>query len=254
MSEKYVKKIRRDRYANGKEIDTDVYNYGCVISKILPAERTLFNGILNTAAATGAALGTLWNFAAALQERPQPAALIERLLKKDRPSQIDLSDYLPGLHGLTVFDVDTLTALRTLTYLSRQPLKGGYRDHEAQAFFWECFYERVRSEDYPTAPSRAASFFLFSSLESAVAYERKHRTGASHDYLFCDVVATTPRTAFVADMTILDEVGFEQTYAAAAEEIRRYWRQERSETPLMEVLFQGTANLGERLRLSAMQS
>lgn len=115
MTQKYVKKILWERYAKAKEIDTDVYNYGCVISNIVPSERALFDGILNTAAATGAALETLWCFVAALQPDPQPAALVKRLLKNEGPSQIDLSDYLPDLDGITVFDFDSLKALRRLT-------------------------------------------------------------------------------------------------------------------------------------------
>jgi len=251
MTDKYVKKIRLDLYTNGMEIDTDFYNYGCVISNINPAERALFDGILNTAEATGAVLETLWNFVVALQERPQPAELVERLLKKDGPSQVDLSNYLPKLDGITIFDIDSLKALRRLTYSSRQPLKRSYRGPEAEAFFWECFYERLRSEAFPNAPSRSTCFFLFSDLDSAVAFERKHLTAMTHNYLFCNVVAKTTRTAFSADMAILDGVTLKQTFVSASEDIQRYWRQERSEKPLMEVLFQGRACLGERLRLSA---
>jgi len=253
MSKKYVKRILMNRYTDGKEINTTVDNYGRVI-KIEVAERALFEGILNTAKATGAALKTVWKFSVALKKQ-EPDALVQRLLKKDNPSQVDLSDYLPDLDGTTVFDLGTLKALRTLTYRSRELLEGGYRpDNEPLALFWECFYERVRSDEFSNAPSRSTCFFLFSDLDSAVDYDRKVHTGPRHNYLFCNVVATSTLTAFSADMTLLNEVVLEQTFASAAEQIRRYWRQERSEKPLMEVLFQGTACLGERISLNASQS
>ncbi|MDN4040269.1 hypothetical protein, partial [Massilia sp. YIM B02443] len=63
-------------------------------------------------------------------------------------------------------------------------------------------------------------------------------------------VATMTRTAFSADMAILDAMELDQTFASAAKEILRYWRQERSKKPLMEMLFQGRARLGERISLS----
>lgn len=253
MSQEYVKKIRFEWYAQGKEINTDLYNYGCVISAINPAERKLIDGMLDTAEATGARLRTLWKFVAELQKWPQPPALVARLLEKnDGASQVDLSDYIPGLDGVTVFDIDTLRALRKLTYLSRDFLKEGYRpENELEVWFRESLFERLRSVEFPNAPSRATCFFLFRNLETAVAFEREHRTGRPQDHLFCNVVATTTRTAFEADMKLFDQVELEQTFTCAAEHVRRYWRQERSEHPLVEVLFQGKALLGEPIRLSA---
>lgn len=250
MDGKFVKKIRKEYYANGKEIDTDVYNYGLILSEMLPAERMLFEGILNIAETTSAALDTLWRFVAAFQERPLPAALAARLLSMDL-SPVDLSDYILDLDGITIIDVKSLKALRILAFRSRQLLVGGGRDHVAKVYFWECFYERIRSEGFPNAPSRSACFFVFADPAAIVAYARKHHTGSSQDYLFCNVEATASRTSFSADMTILDDVTLKETFASAAEQIRRYWRRERSEEPLMEVLFQGKACLGERIRLDA---
>jgi hypothetical protein len=252
MSQDYVKKIRFERYAQGKEIDTDVYNYGYLISAINLAERELVDGMIGTAEATGARMHTLWKFVAELQKRPQPPALVARLLEKDGSSQVDLSDYISGLEGMTVFDIDALRVLRKLTYLSRDFLKEGYRpENELEAWFRESLFERLRSAEFPNAPSRATCFFLFLNLETALAYAREHRTGRPQDHLFCNVKAARTRTAFEADMKIFDQVELKQTFACAAEHIRRYWRQERSEHPMVEVLFQGEALLGEPIRLSA---
>ncbi|MYM26227.1 hypothetical protein GTP46_26715 [Duganella sp. FT135W] len=248
MSGKFVKKIRREYYTIGKEIDTDVYNYGLILSEMIPAERMLFEGLLNIAEMTGAVLDTLWRFVAAFQERPLPSALAARLLSEDM-SPVDLSDYILDLDGITIIDVKSLRALRTLAFRSRQLLVGGGRDHVAKAYFWECFYERVRGDGFPYAPSRSTCFFVFSDVAATAAYAQKHYTGSSHDYLFCHVEATASRTSFSADMAILDDVTLKETFASAAEQIRRYWRQERSEEPLMEVLFQGKVCLGERIRL-----
>jgi hypothetical protein len=101
--------------------------------------------------------------------------------------------------------------------------------------FREHLYERVRMQYAAHAPRRLDSFFVCKSLEAVRAYRKRHRLGEVN----CKLKALGKHVAFQADMTHLDRVSLSQNFASAVTGIRRYWLQETSDDPLIEVLLQG---------------
>lgn len=69
------------------------------------------------------------------------------------------------------------------------------------------------------------------------------------DKLTCAIDISGCPVAFDVDTVILDKVGGDMTYSSARPHVLRYWDQETSSKPIMEVLLQGTVVLGEQIDL-----
>jgi len=108
---------------------------------------------------------------------------------------------------------------------------------------WECLYEAIRAHSFPTAPKRLESFFACKDAESVARYRERHGLGE----IVCKIDASGCQTVFEADMTILDNIKPSHNFQHARFEVERYWRQEQSSEPIIEVLLQGKITLLESL-------
>lgn len=120
---------------------------------------------------------------------------------------------------------------------------------EFGTIFWESLYERIRQEERPACPSRLLSYFGSRDEDSLRRYRDKHWPDKMGDKLSCLIDVSACSVAFDADTVILDDVDDHMTYKTARPHVLRYWDQEQSTAPIMEVLFQGTVVLGEQVQL-----
>lgn len=117
------------------------------------------------------------------------------------------------------------------------------------ATFWEALYERIRTEERPDCPSRLKSYFASRDIDSLRLYRDEHWADLMGDKLTCAIDISGCPVAFDVDTVILDRVGGDMTYRSARPHVLRYWDQETSSRPIMEVLLQGTVVLGEQIAL-----
>lgn len=115
--------------------------------------------------------------------------------------------------------------------------------------FWESLYERVRQQERPSCPSRVKSYFASRDVDSLRRYRNDHWGDKMGDKMACAIDVSGCTVAFEADMVILDKVDGDMTFETARPHILRYWDQEMSSNPNVEVLLQGTVVLGERITL-----
>lgn len=107
------------------------------------------------------------------------------------------------------------------------------------ARLWEYLYEKVRRERFEDRPSRLQSYFAFESHQAIDYYKRTH--GASG--VCCRLDPSGCATQFRADMRVLDEIPPSATYPSAKAVVESYWSQEMTESPVVEVLLQGTIKM-----------
>ena len=69
------------------------------------------------------------------------------------------------------------------------------------------------------------------------------------DKLACQISIEACHLSFEADMVLLDRVSDSMNFETARGLILRYWDQEVSDQPNIELLLQGTIVLGEKVRL-----
>lgn len=67
------------------------------------------------------------------------------------------------------------------------------------------------------------------------------------DKIVCRIDASDCNVAFEADTTLLDRIGSNYSFTEAFREVRRYFDQERSDDPVMEVLLQGRVKILEEV-------
>jgi hypothetical protein len=129
--------------------------------------------------------------------------------------------------------------------------KGAIPIHEAKfsVTFWEALYEAVRSTERPACPSRLDSYFACNDLAALRRYRDSHWGSRMADKAVCQIDIVGCHVRFEADTVILDQVTEVLTYEAAKKEILRYWDQEMSDTPVIELLLQGTVVLKDLARL-----
>lgn len=113
------------------------------------------------------------------------------------------------------------------------------------ATFWEALYERVRREERPTCPTRLKSYFASRDLNSLRRYRDEHWGSKMGDKMACEIDVSGCPVAFEADMVILDKVSHDMTFESAKPHVLRYWDQEMSPNPNVEILLQGTVVLGK---------
>lgn len=107
------------------------------------------------------------------------------------------------------------------------------------ARLWEYLYEKVRRERFEDRPSRLKSYFAFESQQAIDYYQRTH--GASG--ICCRLDPSGCTTQFRADMRLLDDIPPSATYLSAKAVVESYWSQEMTESPVVEVLLQGTIKM-----------
>jgi len=118
------------------------------------------------------------------------------------------------------------------------------------ASFWEYLYEHVRSADRPACPSRIESYFASKDLTSLARYRDNHWHDKMGDKTACQINIEACQVAFEADMVVLDRVTEEMDFESARAHILKYWDQEMSDEPNIELLLQGTIVLGDKVQLN----
>lgn len=137
---------------------------------------------------------------------------------------------------------------RELLTLSRQSAKVG--DGQFSATFWETLYEQVRSTERPNCPTRLKSYFGSKDIHSLSRYRDSHWRDKMGDKVACEINVSACNVVFEADMVVLDRVTEDMNYETARSHILRYWDQEVSDDPNMELLLQGKVVLGQRVNLN----
>jgi hypothetical protein len=106
-------------------------------------------------------------------------------------------------------------------------------------YLWEYIYEKARTIDYPTAPARHESLFLFENKHDCEYYINKHKGFGT----ICEVRILKTKALLRVDMNILDEIPNNFTYKEAFVTSQKYWSGQKSKNAVMETLFQGECML-----------
>jgi len=101
---------------------------------------------------------------------------------------------------------------------------------------WEYYLEKLRAAEFEHLPKRLDSTFFFESTEGCDYYIQNNLDGVGS--IFGVEVVKTDKI-FVADMAIIDAIENSLSRDELYDEIRRYWKGEKTESPVMEVVFQG---------------
>lgn len=122
-------------------------------------------------------------------------------------------------------------------------LKSALEGSRYGAAFREHLIERVRADVCPTAPRRRES--VFSGLKKSDVEkfqgigDREHHVLVTLEVIQCDA-------AFLGDMAVLDEFEvFDHDYNQAQSIVQRYWLQQHSQNPCLELLVQGRFKWGK---------
>lgn len=151
--------------------------------------------------------------------------------------KVDLQNFIKASTNGSIVDGDLLSRLE----LAALECDIWIESPEASSGLWEYLYELVRGRFFPSAPKRLDSFFACKDIQSIIDYREKHGLGE----IICAVDGTKCPVAFEADMRVLDDISPDFNMKRALPEVRRYWNQEHSENPLLEVLLQGEIKLLE---------
>lgn len=242
MSQIYFKTMRREFYQEGQTLDTSIYNYSKAIGTATEADKCLYHVILQVSDISGVSFETLTLFARMTQSRmlPNPNELLDQLEISDKQLKVDLRKYVPVSEGESVVGGELLNLLIIASL--KCDIEIGSKHQSAS--FWEYLYEIVRARYCPNAPRRLQSFFAFQDASSISRYRERHGLGD----IECKVDGSQCHTAFSADMTVLDEIDGRMNFAKALPEVVRYWRQEHSEAPVIEVLLQGKVKILNRIK------
>lgn len=107
---------------------------------------------------------------------------------------------------------------------------------------WEYYLEKVRAEEFNHLPARLQSVFFFENVSDCDNYKNHHLSGIGAIFGI-ETLETT--NLFKGDMAIIDELDNSISRDELLEQIRKYWRGDKTENPIMEVVFQGKYNLIE---------
>ncbi|WP_263217941.1 hypothetical protein [Pseudomonas atacamensis] len=224
----FVKAMHRDRYQEGLIHNTNSYNYSRSAGVTNREDSRLFDLIISISESTGTGFGLLVSFAIKSHRKLLSELTID-LIQIGKPLDLLLAEELKPSGKM----VEASQLKNLMDLASRADLQAP--NGKISCRFWEHLYEAVRCRDFQDKPKRLKSFFVFRDLETAYWYRTKHELGE----VICQVKILQSRVEFEADMTILDSVDETYNYAQAWPEITRYWRQELSENPRIEVLIQG---------------
>ena len=209
----YYKTILRENFSPERVIDTSTYNYGLSRGHLSQQEEAVFCEILKHSNSIGfenmlvlalSACRDHWN----LKSQQARARALAHIGKIQTEHFIEIARLASALSKTD----DKVIAIR----------------------FWEFLYETVRKTYAPTKPIRTESFFACINQETVKKYQQRHGLGE----LLCRV-ELMEGTAFVADMTILDNIHPDASYSESVKDIQAYWDGKMSSDPLREVLLQG---------------
>lgn len=224
----FIKTMPRERYRAGLVHNTNNYNYSKSAGIENRTDSSLFDLLIDISRKTDTGFGLLVAFAINAYNERISSQITDAIEKGDSVDLLLAEEFKAS--GRLV-EASQLCAVINLAL--RADL--GAPTHTIACRFWEHLYEKIRAEEFPDRPKRLKSFFVFKDEETAAWYKKAHKQGE----VTCQVKVTECRVAFEADMTILDDVNETKNYVQARPEICRYWRQERNETPRIEVLIQG---------------
>lgn len=110
-------------------------------------------------------------------------------------------------------------------------------------FIWQYIWEIARLEYDKSLPPRQRCLMLWKTLAEAEAFLTKERNPVCYSI----VQVNLPEGALTHeyDMTWLDDVPTNSTFAEAIEYARKYWRGEKTPNPVMEVLYAGDYTITE---------
>jgi hypothetical protein len=109
-------------------------------------------------------------------------------------------------------------------------------------YLWEFIWEMVRNYEFPSMPSRMESVFLFKDAEVASNFLRDCR-----DFRYKAVsvdIDDGPTQEF--DMNWFTDVPYDIPISEAQDYARKYWRQELTEHPVIEILHSGMYSWTEK--------
>lgn len=112
---------------------------------------------------------------------------------------------------------------------------GLFYDCGKEHYIWEFIWEMVRDIEYPNMPSRMESVFLFNNKENAIKFKNQYR---DNNYQVAEI-KLLEGTLQSFDMNWFSDVPSKVPLSEAQEYTRNYWAQKQTETPIIEVLFQG---------------
>lgn len=123
----------------------------------------------------------------------------------------------------------------TYNYITEVNESGLYYDWGKEHYFGEFAWEMVRSLEFPDKPSRMDSVFLFKSKKDADIFRKQYR-----DLRFETVqVDLLDGNSAEFDMNWFSNVPSNISVSEMQEYARKYWKQEMTETPIIEILHKG---------------
>lgn len=123
----------------------------------------------------------------------------------------------------------------TSRYISEINSSGLCYDWGHDNCLWELIWETIRNNEFPTMPSRLDSVFLFKDKTIALQFQEEQR---DMNYIMVPIKLSEGQTEEF-DMNWFTEVSSNATLTEAQEYARKYWRQEMTEHPIIEVLHKG---------------
>lgn len=123
----------------------------------------------------------------------------------------------------------------TYNYIAEVNESGLFYDWGKDHYLWEFIWEMVRNYEFQLMPSRMDSVFLFKREDIALQFKEEYR-----DFRYkLTTINLSPGQTEEFDMNWFTEVPSDITLAEAQEYARKYWRQELTEHPIIEVLHKG---------------
>lgn len=214
---KAYKIMRKRYYEPGATVATTDINYGNRIRKCSPSQ-ALAESAVDVCSQTNASFGEMIELIYQLQTNP---------------GRIPLPSSLKPHHAERLEPVAMQAPVITESVFGTA--------------FWETLYDRVRRDERPDCPSRLDSYFVFRDMETLGRFVQTHWPKKMADKVVCEVLLSDCHLTFDADTAILDAVVASMTYHEAAPHIRRYWDQEQTANPMIELLVQGKVALGSEV-------
>ena len=135
--------------------------------------------------------------------------------------------------------IDKMELVKFLSYVLNSKV---YLEFHLVGLVWEYIFEIARQYVDKNLPSRLDSVFFFDNINSAKYYSTKQRQGLGEVYMI-NVIQEDCAQAF--DMNWLDSIPLCATFGDAIKTAIKYWQQETTDNPTMEILFQGQFEIGD---------
>lgn len=229
------------RYYQGQCLNTLSVNYGLVCHRSIENFQCVYNAIINASRDSELGFHSLTLTAMAFQSAHEGALKLAELFR-EYPAEhlIDLQDYLP-----VVFTHGKKIHLGPLSHLAVAAHECATLIREENGFangLWEHLYELVRQQVAPDAPSRLEVLFACLDRETT---ERFASDFTSYGDTIWMLDASACHSRFEADMSWLNRIESTASAEQAGRQVTAYWRQQRTDHPMVEVLLQGDITLLE---------